>query len=240
LGSFSATFLSLFSRSSSTSTVVVADFLGQADVLGCVVFGGSPAFLSRGLEIADGSVAARLGSRISRVAFLIRSVDLSVTADEVSFGGVRILCLVLFVASSGKVSEDGGEEVVLEPSEVNDDGRGTDGDVASGGVIGIGDQTNNFIICSGFGGVIGSDNSTSLILGADTLESAVSLGDGLGLDAKVLKGIEQVGDTRGCQVLLALVAFLQEHFGEFQVREAINTRSLVSVSNSVEVVRRDG
>jgi hypothetical protein len=100
-GSFARAFLSLRSGFSAARSVeLIANFLGDTDVLGGVVFSSGTAFLSRGFESADPSVAARLASRGSGVAFFPGSIDNTVTADEVSSVGVGVRSGVLFVASS--------------------------------------------------------------------------------------------------------------------------------------------
>jgi len=233
-------FLSLVSGSSGASSIVVADFLGQTDILGGIVFSSGTALLASGLESTDPLVAARLRSRGSGVTFLVGSIDLAVTADEVAFGGVRVLCFVLFVSSSSQASEDGGEKGVLEPREVDDNSRGTGSHVASSGVVGVADQTEDFVVSSDLSSIISSDESTSDIEFADTFESSVGFGDVLGLDAEVLVGVEEASDASGSQVSFAFVTLLQEHLGEFQDGEGSDVRGLVSIGNGVEALRGDG
>jgi len=138
-GSFeSTTAFSLVSGSSSTSSVdLVADFLGQTDVLGSVEFSSDTAFLSRTFPGTDPWVAARLIGRDSRIAFFVGRIDNTVTADEVSLVGVRVLGGILFVSNCGQRAEDGGEEFILEPREVDDDSGGTGSGVTGSGIVSV-------------------------------------------------------------------------------------------------------
>jgi len=100
-GFFSRAFLSLISVTFSASSVeLIADFMGQTDILGRVVFKVRTTFLARRFKGTDPFVAARLIGLNKGIAFFPSSIDVTVTADEVSSERSSVSSGVLFVANS--------------------------------------------------------------------------------------------------------------------------------------------
>jgi len=85
----------------------------------------------------------------------------------------------------------------LEPREEDGDSGGTGSGVASGGIVSIAEETNNFIVDGRFGDIIGSDDGSSDIVRADTFESSVGDVGQLRSDTEVLFGVEESASTSG-------------------------------------------
>jgi len=252
LSSSSANSVAASTSSSPDSTLFIRDrFVSlptysssvASESLNALIRGPSLDFTKHRCETASARVLVTAESSlgVSGVASFIRGFDDAVPADEVSFGRVGVADGVLFVSNGSQRAQDRCEESVNISRKIrNDDGHRVSS-VTGSSVVGVTDQTNNFIVNSRASDVSCSNDSTSDVSLTDATESTSGVrSHSGGSHTEVEREVKRTSDPSCVQATSTQSVTFEVHYRSLQEREERPSRVLVSKGSGVEQFVSDG